>query len=78
MPDLFGGSKVNVIVDGEESVHKFEPFDRFKAQIEHFSDAILNGTNLMAQPDDAIKNTAVLVAIQQSADEGRAIEVMKV
>jgi D-xylose 1-dehydrogenase (NADP+, D-xylono-1,5-lactone-forming) len=78
IPDLFGGSLVKIVKNGGEQVHKFDKFDRFQAQIEHFSDCILKGTPQLMPPEDAVKNTAVLVALQASADQGKTVEVEQI
>jgi xylose dehydrogenase (NAD/NADP) len=75
MPDLFGGSRVRSIAGGEEHVETFEAADRFKLQIEHFSDCILNGKQPLLTLDDAKGNTVALVALKRAAIEGGTVAV---
>jgi predicted dehydrogenase len=75
MPDLFGGSRVHVAIGGEEHVEAFESVDRFRLQIEHFSDCILNDKQPMLTPEDARGNTAALVALKRAAIEGGTVAV---
>ena len=75
MPDLFEGTAVRVVTGQGERVQAFEGVDRFMLQIAHFSDCILHGKQPMISPEDAKANTAVLVALQQAAREGKAVPV---
>ena len=75
MPDLFGGSRVHVVVGGEEHVETFEAVDRFKLQIEHFSDCILNQKQPMLTLEDSRGNTAALVALKRAAVKGGTVAV---
>jgi predicted dehydrogenase len=76
VPDMFSGTLVRITTgQGETRVVEFEDANRFKVQIEHFSDCILNAKPVMFPPEDAKKNTAVLVALNRAARLGRAVEV---
>ena len=71
---MFSGTLVR-ITEGrsEPRVHEFEDPGRFVVQIQHFSDCILNGRPVLFPPEDAIKNTAALVALKEAARTGRAV-----
>jgi predicted dehydrogenase len=73
LPNLFAGERAEVAAGGEERVETFEPSDRFRLQIEHFSDCILNGRQPMLSLEDSRGNTAALAALGRAAEEGRAI-----
>jgi predicted dehydrogenase len=75
IPTLFGGELVRVTAEGETREVTFTPGNRFALQLAHFSDAILHGTALVLPPEDALANTRALVALQQAADQGRAVAV---
>lgn len=76
VPDMFTGTLVKVTVgENEPRVQEFEDPNRFKVQIEHFSDCILNAKPVMFPPEDAKTNTAALVALKNAACLGRAIIV---
>jgi predicted dehydrogenase len=75
IPGLFGGSLVKVTIGGEEKTHQFERVNRFRLQIEHFSDCVLHGTPLRMPPEDALANTKVLVALKKAAQTGKVTAV---
>ena len=79
VPKAFtGGSKgatVTVISGKDTSTEPFDDLNQYQAEIEHFSDCILNGTQPMLTPEDAKKNTAAIVALKQAAREERAVAV---
>jgi xylose dehydrogenase (NAD/NADP) len=75
VPYLFGEQVVKVVVGGQERVLEFDAVNRFRAQIAHFADCILHGTQPTLPPEDGLNNTRVLVALQRAAREGRAVEV---
>jgi xylose dehydrogenase (NAD/NADP) len=73
-PNLFAADKATVIAGGEERTVTFGKIDRFQVQLEHFSDRILQDGSPMLALDDAMGNTAALVALKQAAREGREID----
>ncbi|MEW6356051.1 MAG: Gfo/Idh/MocA family oxidoreductase [Planctomycetota bacterium] len=78
-PNAFTGggreTTVTVICGKDTTVEKFAGVNQYQAEIEHFSDCILNGKAPMLSPEDAKKNTAVIVALKQAAREERAVAV---
>jgi predicted dehydrogenase len=74
-PNLFAADKVVVVADGKERTVTFESVNRFQIQLEHFSDCILNNRSPMLDLEDALGNTALLVALQQAAREGGQVEL---
>jgi xylose dehydrogenase (NAD/NADP) len=73
IPGLFGGGLVEVFKGQSVKKYTFTRVNRFRLQIEHFSDCILNGTPLRFPPEDGLANTRVLVALQQAAESGRTV-----
>jgi predicted dehydrogenase len=66
---------VRLTVDGKEEVRNFSAPNRFRVQIEHFSDCVLNKKPLEFPPSDAIRNVAFIEALKRSADAGRPTQV---
>jgi predicted dehydrogenase len=76
IPGLFDGRRVKAILPDGELIREFAEIDRFTAQIEHFSDCILTGQPPLLPIEDALANTAVLVALRQAARGGKAVELV--
>jgi predicted dehydrogenase len=77
VPNWFAGEIVEVSKQRQEThIERFKQQNRFKLQIEHFSDCILNNKPLRLPPEDGLKNTAVLVAIQKASQKGTGVEVV--
>ena len=76
IPGMFGGAKVKVVKGNTEELHSFDSSNRFRTQIEHFSDCILNGTPLRFPPEDGLANTRVLVALKQAAETGGPVTIV--
>lgn len=75
VPYLFGGQVVRVVIGGEERVEEFENVNRFRVQMAHFSDCILQVKRPKLPPEDGLNNTKVLVALKRAAQAGKPIEV---
>jgi predicted dehydrogenase len=75
MPSLFGGEQVAVVAGGEERVQAFELFDRFAAQLAHFTRCVLGHETPLFPAEDALCNTAVLAALKRAAREGCAVSL---
>ena len=79
VPKAFtGGSKgatVTVTSGNESQTDTFDDLNQYQAEVEHFSDCILNGREPMLSPEDAKKNTAVIVALKRAAQEEKAVPV---
>ena len=73
--NLFRGDRLQVTTDKGEWIEEFEVLDRFQAQIEHFSDCILQSRQPAFPPEDGRNNVAVLIALKQAAQEGKAVKV---
>ena len=69
-PDVFSAGEITIRTPEGTEVERFEPINRFAAQLEHFSRAVRDAWNLRVGPEDATRNTAVLVALQTSAMTG--------
>jgi predicted dehydrogenase len=63
------------MTDKGEWVEEFEVIDRFQAQIEHFSDCILQNRRPAFSPEDGRSNVAVLVALKQAARTGKVVKI---
>jgi predicted dehydrogenase len=68
-------ASVRLTIDGKEEVRSFSAPNRFKVQIEHFADCVLNRKPLEFPPADAIRNVAFLEALKRSADSGSPVKV---
>ncbi len=76
VPNMFDEQGVvRVAVGGQEHEEKFSGPDRFRVQIERFSTCILEKKVPEFSPQDALKNTAALVALQRAADAGKTVDV---
>jgi xylose dehydrogenase (NAD/NADP) len=75
MPSLFGGEQVVVTAGGEERVQAFAPFDRFAAQLAHFTRCVQGREEPLFPVEDALRNTAVLAALKRAAQEGRSVSL---
>jgi predicted dehydrogenase len=59
----------------EAILHEFPVLDQYTAMGDAFSRAILDGTEVPVTLEDGLKNTRVLEAIFQSAEQDRWVEV---
>jgi D-xylose 1-dehydrogenase (NADP+, D-xylono-1,5-lactone-forming) len=76
VPNMFDEQGVvQVSVGGQQHEESFSGPDRFRVQIERFSTCILAGKKPEFSPQDALKNTAVLVAIQRAAETGKSADI---
>jgi D-xylose 1-dehydrogenase (NADP+, D-xylono-1,5-lactone-forming) len=76
VPNMFDEQGiVQIVVGGQEREEKFSGTDRFRMQIERFSACVLQDKVPEFSPRDALKNTAVLVAIQRAADTSKTVDV---
>lgn len=66
---------VQIMVDGKEEVRTFSAPNRFKVQIEHFADCVLNGKPLEFPPEDALQNVAFIEALKSAAESGETVPV---
>jgi predicted dehydrogenase len=73
--NLFRADRLHVMTDKGEWVEEFEVIDRFQAQIEHFSDCILQNRRPAFSPEDGRSNVAVLVALKQAARTGKVVKI---
>ncbi|HLS08356.1 Gfo/Idh/MocA family oxidoreductase [Lentibacillus sp.] len=74
-PDVNGGDGL-VIVD-TDGVRREETIngDQYKAEVEHFSEAIVNGTGITHTMENTINNLKVVEACLESADTGEKVAV---
>ncbi|MGY8827792.1 MAG: Gfo/Idh/MocA family protein [Candidatus Latescibacterota bacterium] len=76
VPNMFDEQGiVQIVVGGKKREEKFSGVDRFRMQIERFSACVLQDKVPEFSPRDALKNTAVLVAIQRAADTSKTVDV---
>ena len=59
--------------DDRTQSHTFPPLDQYTRMVEHFADAVLNGTALRYTPGEARAQMRVLDALAESAKTGKAI-----
>ncbi|NOZ20320.1 MAG: Gfo/Idh/MocA family oxidoreductase [Planctomycetes bacterium] len=69
------GATVTVVSGKDSQTETFEDINQYQAEIEHFSGCILNGKEPMLTPEDAKKNTAVIVALKHAARKEKAVPV---
>jgi predicted dehydrogenase len=55
---------------GKETRHTYAGVDQYRLMVEHFADAVLEGTALLYPPDEAARNMAVIEALYRSARAG--------
>ena len=75
LSNFFTGNTVEVTIDWNTRVETFDSIDRFKEQIEHFSDCILNDRAPRISTQDSRHNTAALVALAQAAEQGKLVHL---
>jgi predicted dehydrogenase len=61
--------------DGQQSEQRLPAVNHFKAEIEHFSDCVLNGKAPALSLADARDNCRVIVAALASAKQGKTIQI---
>ena len=68
------------ITRGDEApeVMQMSSRNRFEVQIDEFSECVLTGKQPEFPPDDALRNMAAILALYESADSGRAVEVEQI
>ncbi len=59
--------------DGE--THTVKGADEYQVMVEHFSDAVLQKTDLFYSPDDSIANMRVLDALAEAARTGKTVSL---
>ena len=64
--------------DEEPQVMPMTSGNRFEVQIDEFSECVLNGKQPEFPPDDALRNMAAILALYESVDSGRAVEVEQI
>jgi len=60
---------------GQQTEERLPPANHFTLEIEHFSDCVLNDKHPVLSLEDAKANCRTIVAINQSAAHGKAIQV---
>jgi predicted dehydrogenase len=60
---------------GEIEKKNFQAPDRFRVQLEHFSDCVLHKKPLEFPIDDGLRNVAVYESLLESVRSGRRVEV---
>jgi predicted dehydrogenase len=60
---------------GETEVFTLQSENRFKLQIDEFSDCILTGRTPEFPVEDAINNMAAILALYTSAETGRIVKL---
>ncbi|MFW6194970.1 MAG: Gfo/Idh/MocA family protein [Chloroflexota bacterium] len=79
IPDMFDDSGPVVIKKGDDVQSLAEPApNRFTAQFDEFSECVLSGKQPEFPPEDALKNTASLVALLDAARDGVVAPVEQV
>lgn len=64
-----------IVRNGEEEVIEMQSVNRFQNQIDEFSECVLTGKQPEFPVEDAIHNMAAILALYESADEGRIVDV---
>jgi predicted dehydrogenase len=74
--NFFGATNVVVESDGQTRTEQFEPVNRFELQISHFTKCVLEKSKTRFPVEDAVRNTAALVALKQAARTGMVLAVV--
>lgn len=76
IPNMFDdGGPIVIRVGGDERVEKTPAPNRFRVQLDEFSECVLTGKSPEFPAEDGLRNTAALVALLRSASEGVAAAV---
>lgn len=76
IPDMFDDSGPIIInIGDEERVEAIPAPNRFRVQLDEFSDCVLTGKPPEFPPEDGLRNTAALSALLASAREGNVVDV---
>ena len=73
-PNLFQGTDLTIRIDAGITEENLDPVNRFTLQLDHFSEAVLEGKPLRIDPEDGLRNGAVLDALTASAQSGTSIK----
>lgn len=66
---------VQLVQDGKSEVFELESDNRFRVQIDEFSDCILTGKAPEFPAEDGIQNLAAILALYKSAQTGQTIKI---
>lgn len=66
-PDLFHGTRYEITDKTGVREDRFEGSDRFRLQLEHFADCVINGREPRITPEDSAANMVVLDRLRESA-----------
>jgi predicted dehydrogenase len=73
--NVFDGTHLEVNQGQVRRVINFNPVNRFRRQLEHFSHCVLTGASPPTTARDSLYNTATLVALKEAAREGHWVVV---
>ena len=76
IPDMFDDSGPIVIkVGDDERVESTPAPDRYRVQLDEFSECVLTGKSPEFPAEDGLRNTAAIVALMSAAEEGAVVDV---
>jgi predicted dehydrogenase len=79
IPNMFDDSGPLIVRIGDQERVEVTPApDRFRVQLDEFSECVLTGKAPEFPAEDGLKNTAVLLALYEAADQGRTVDVEQV
>ncbi len=79
IPDMFDDSGPIVITRGDDIETESTPApDRFQAQFDEFSECVLTGKAPEYPPEDGLRNMAAIVALLDSARDGKTVPVEQI
>ena len=76
LPGKGAATLVQRAAGGSETRHETPGVDQYQLMVEHFADAVLEGTPLLHAVDDAARNMAVIEALHRSARSGGKPELV--
>ena len=79
IPNMFDDSgPIAIKVGDDEQVEATAAPDRFRVQLDEFSECVLTGKSPEFPAEDGLQNTAALVALLLAAREGAAVDVERI
>ncbi|MEA2710455.1 MAG: hypothetical protein QOF78_3056 [Phycisphaerales bacterium] len=74
-PFGYRGQELRTYSQRKETKHEFDSVNHFAAQMDHFSDCIMNNTEPLTPGEEGLKDHKVMAAIEESARSGKRVKV---
>ncbi|UPW01813.1 Gfo/Idh/MocA family oxidoreductase [Halorussus gelatinilyticus] len=69
------GVELEYEVDGRRAVETFDPTDQYRLEVERFAACVESGEQPRTDADEAVRNTATIDALYESAERGESVAV---